>query len=285
MPSMDLHKMDYNTAKKLEVIIPVLIDFGNLYATVNVDQIEQYEQKTGPAVGLTEMQRIKQISVFRSYLKKKLTKVVEYVKNGVKYIEDFWNINSCSETAKCKMDKEVWEGWPGAHTANLYTCSCRFNKYITTGNGCSRSAYMRWDGKHVWSSLSDTRTDFDATALKSRVLEKWINDKSEVAQNKTITIVRKFWKENALDLITTLEDVVAAVGDDDGSNDEDMKLDIGLSEDYLEYSAEVGRQVDELFERLDNESKKDQGNYAPVRHGYWKYVKDNVDADDIPLPV
>lgn len=264
----------------------MLIDFGNLYATVYVDQIERYDQKTGPAVGLSEKERIAQIKVFRYYLKKKLTKVVEYVKNGVKYIEDFWNINSCKETAECKMDKEVWEGWPGAHTANLYTCWCRFNKYITTGNGCSRTAYMRWDGKHVWSSLSHTNGNFDAHALKSRVLEKWINDKSEAAHDKRMTIVKKFWKENALDLIATLEDVVAAVGDDDdGSNDEDMKLEIGFSEDYLEYSAEVGRQVDELFERLDNESKKGQGNYAPVRHGYWKYVKDNVDADDIPLPV
>uniref|UniRef100_A0A7M5V6U0 Uncharacterized protein n=1 Tax=Clytia hemisphaerica TaxID=252671 RepID=A0A7M5V6U0_9CNID len=73
---------------------------------------------------------------------------VKYVKNAFDIIRRMHiGGNNCKDTFKCTRLKEVWEGWPGAHTQDFRLCSCVFDRADVSTMKCEEKIMIRVDGK------------------------------------------------------------------------------------------------------------------------------------------
>ncbi|XP_066919590.1 uncharacterized protein [Clytia hemisphaerica] len=68
-----------------------------------------------------------------------------YVRNAVSMIEKMHTDGDyCKETMSCKT-KEIWEGWPGAHTQQSVDCHCVFDRADVSSHTCIEDVRIRWD--------------------------------------------------------------------------------------------------------------------------------------------
>lgn len=139
---------------------------------------------------------------FSTDLNTELNFMIKYANNAVDLILKGHGVHGvCQDTVECGPLKDVWEGWPGVHTADQFECKCVIED-SNTKQFCKVNAYLRRDGK--WPS-GYYKYVYDECHSNAEGCERfaWLTfwHESERYQNENRPVVKGYWEASVLNMI------------------------------------------------------------------------------------
>jgi len=200
--------VDFEKVRKLEAYMLAFRDYANLVIMELTPLVEYY--CTYNVNGTSSPHYCEQYS---DKMKNEATFFIKYAKEAIAAIKKgHWGTNNrgnCPNTISVSMMKEVWEGWPGAHTMDTYKGKCE----IESGNTkkyCELEASIRVDGRRSGSfkDYGNIGKDQFKQAM-DRFAHEQLDHLSKNYQEENHEIMGKFWQQEVLDFVPQWEEAVS----------------------------------------------------------------------------
>jgi len=140
---------------------------------------------------------------FSTDLNTELNFMIKYAQNAVQLIlKGHGDRGVCPSTVSCGPLHEVWEGWPGVHTADQFECTCVIED-SNTKQYCKVNAYLRRDGKtginnYYYYNYPECHSNAEGC---HRFAELTFWHEAERYQNENRPVVKAYWEAAVLNMI------------------------------------------------------------------------------------
>eukprot|EP00111_Clytia_hemisphaerica_P018510 TCONS_00054783-protein len=200
-----------------------------------------------------------------------------YVRNAVSMIEKMHTDGDyCKETVSCKT-KEIWEGWPGAHTQQSVDCQCVFDRAGVSSHTCHENVMIRWDGKR---KLGNDWTYYTTFQKNWEEGGKWIALKlfhERPYMKKLKEAISNYWQNTLLDVVPSWEKLEVRLPKGDQMAERDWR-----SMRSMDYERRRQQVEDEMAMEMDSQYAEDEYSQSPyqrdVQHNDYESYGDRMPA-------